>query len=216
MDRRGRRQSGRCRPDHSLQVEYSDIASVVTSLPAPVHLLGHSSGARFALGAALQAPNLAGLILYEPPAPEKVSDAALESLDRLEAAGDRVGVLRLFLVDIVGNTEDDFAFIQGRPVWPIMLDNALSLPSELRAVRHYRFDPSALAALAVPTLVLVGELSGPEVHHTASRVAGVLPDARISTLPGQGHGAMFSAPGLLASELRRFVDSLPPRAPRPK
>lgn len=208
MDRRGRRQSGPFRPDHSLEVEYSDIASVVASLPAPVHLLGHSSGARFALHAALHAPGLAGLMLYEPPAPERVSDTALESLDRLEAAGDRLGLLHLFLVDIVGNSEEDFAFIQGRPIWPLVLDNALTLAPELRAARDYRFDPSALAQLAVPTLVLVGELSGPEVHGTASQVAGALPDARLVALPAQGHGAMFSAPELLASEVRRFVDAL--------
>lgn len=85
MDRRGRRQSGQAQPGHSLQVEYGDIASVVTSIPGPVHLLGHSSGARFALHAAPRAPKLASLILYEPPAPENFSDAALESLDRLGA-----------------------------------------------------------------------------------------------------------------------------------
>lgn len=208
MDRRGRRQSGRCRLDHSLQVEYDDIASVVTSLPGPVHLLGHSSGARFALQAAPRAPNLASLILYEPPPPETFSDAALESLDRLEAAGDRLGILRTFLVDIVGNTEDAFDFIRQRPIWPLMVDNALTLPAELRAVLHYRFDPSSLAGLAVPTLVLVGELSGPEVRRTASEVAEALSDASVVTLPGQGHGAMFSAPELLASEVRRFVETL--------
>ncbi len=211
MDRRGHRLSGPSRPGHSLEVEYGDIATVVTSIPGPVHLLGHSSGARFALQAARRAPNLASLILYEPPATETISDAALESLDQLEAAGDRVGILRLFFVDVVGNTEDDFASIQRRPIWPIMLDNALTLPSELRATRQYRFDPSPLAELNVPTLVLIGELSGPEVRGAASHVAEALPDARVATLPGQGHGAMFTAPELLGAEVQSFVDTLPAR-----
>lgn len=210
MDRRGRRQSGPLRPDHSLQVEYADIASVVTSFAGPVHLLGHSSGARFALHAALSAPNLASLILYEPPAPETFSDTALEALDQLEEAGDRLGILRLFLVEMVGNSEDAFAFIQQRPIWPIMLDNALTLPSELRAASHYRFDAFDFAALAVPTLVLVGELSGPEVVGAALQLTEALPDAKGITLPGQGHGAMFTAPHLFASEVQRFVKRLSP------
>lgn len=111
---------------------------------------------------------------------------------------------------MVGNSEDAFAFIQQRPIWPIMLDNALTLPAELRSARRYRFDPSEVAGLAVPTLVLVGELSGPEVVDAARQVSEALPDARTVILPGQGHGAMFTAPDLFASELRCFVESLDP------
>lgn len=208
MDRRGRRRSGALRPGHHLEVEYGDIASVITSLGRPVHLLGHSSGARFALHAALLAPNVASLMLYEPPPPETISDATLEGLDVLAAAGDRLGILRLFLVDVAGDDEDAFAFIQQRPIWPIMLDNALTLPAELRAARQYRFERSCFAQLALPTLVMVGGLSGPEVKATAAQVAEALPDARTVTLPGQGHGAMFSAPGLFVAEVQRFVDDL--------
>lgn len=208
MDRRGRGRSGPLRPGHSLEVEYGDVAAMVASLDGPVHLLGHSSGARFALQAALRVSNLASLILYEPPEPEVVSDSVLEALDRLEAAGDRVGILRLFLIDVLDNGEDAFEFLQERPIWPIMLDNALTLPAELRASRHYRLDLAPLADLAVPTLVLVGELSGPEVQAPAQQIAESLPDATVVTLAGQGHGAMLSAPELFASEVARFVHGL--------
>ena len=208
MDRRGRGLSGPLRAGHSLEVEYADVAAMAGSIDGPVHLLGHSSGARFALQAALRVSNLASLILYEPPDPEVISDAVLESLDRLEGAGDRVGILRLFLLDILDNGEDAFDFIRERPIWPIMLDNALTLPAELRASRHYRLDLAPLADLGVPTLVLIGELSGPEVQSPARRIAGSLPDAAVVTLPGQGHGAMLSAPELFASEVARFVHGL--------
>ncbi len=213
MNRRGRRGSGPVRPGHSLDVEYGDIATVATSIPGPVHLVGHSSGARFALHAARRAPNVASLILYEPPAPERLPDAVLESLDALEAAGDRQGILRLFLLDVLGNAEEALDFIQARPIWPIMLDNALTLPAELRAARRYHLEPAALAAVAIPTAVLVGELSGPEVHATAREVAGALADAVVVTLPGQGHGAMLSAPELFASAVERFVSGVAARRP---
>ena len=206
MDRRGRGGSGPLRADHSLDAEYGDIAAVAAAAGETMYLVGHSSGARFALHAALRIENLAGLVLYEPPAPENVSEDVLARLAVLEAAADRVGILRTFFVDVVGDDEDSFASLRERPVWPLMLHNALTVPAELRAVRHYRFDPAAFAALAVPTLLLVGELSDPEVAAVSHRIAAVLPDARVATLPGQGHGAMFAAPDLFAAAIEDFVD----------
>ncbi len=105
MDRRGRGSSGPIGPSHSLAVEYGDIVAVARSIGEPVHLFGHSSGARFALHAASQIPDLASLILYEPPEPKIFPEHLLEALSRLEASADREGLLRLFLVDFVGNSE---------------------------------------------------------------------------------------------------------------
>ncbi|HEX2024350.1 MAG TPA: alpha/beta hydrolase [Acidimicrobiales bacterium] len=205
MDRRGRGLSGPLRDDHSLEVECGDVAAVAASLDGPVHVLGHSGGARLALHAAPSIPEVARLVLYEPPPPERFADGVLERLAALEEAGDREGILRTFLLDVAGNDEEDYAFIQGRPVWPLMLDNALSLPAELRAVSRYRFDPAAVAGIAAPTLCLVGGESGPEVREATERIVAALPDARTRILPGQGHGAMFTAPDLLAWEVERFL-----------
>jgi pimeloyl-ACP methyl ester carboxylesterase len=205
MNRRGRRGSGPIRAGHSLEVEYGDVAAVVGSIPGPVHLLGHSSGARFALHAAGRTSNVASLILYEPPAPESLSDEVLASLSRLEAAGDQEGILRVFLLDVLENTDEDLEALRQRPIWPLLLDNALTLPAELLAARRYRLDPSELADLPVPTAVLVGQLSGPEVRAPAREVAASLPDATVVPLPGAGHGAMFSDPELFAAEVARFI-----------
>jgi len=208
MDRRGRGTSGPWRADHSLATEYGDIAAVAAAMTGPVHLLGHSSGARFALHAALRIPTLASLILYEPPAPELLTTARMDELAGLEASGDRRGILRLFLVDAVGMGEEDFAAIEARPIWPLMMDNALTLPAELRTVRSYRFDPAEFAHYSTPTLLLLGALSDPEVAGVTHQLAGVLAGATVVKLGGQGHGAMFSNPGLLAGEVRRFIGGL--------
>ena len=205
MERRGRGRSGPYGSGHSLAVEYGDIVAVAAAFDEPVHLLGHSSGARFALHAAPRIDGLASLMLYEPPAPENLSEALLQALDALAEAGDRRGVLRGFFVDGVGMEEDDFPLLAERPVWPIMLDNALTLPAELRAVRDYRFDPSDVDTLEAPALLLLGETTEAEVATVTREVAAALPRAEVRLLAGQGHGAMFSAPELLASEIRRFV-----------
>lgn len=216
MDRRGRGASGPLRPDHSLEAEYADVAAVALAAarpPAPVWLLGHSSGARLALHGALAVPNLAGLVLYEPPAPETFGRGVLESLASLEQAQDREAILRTFLMDVAGNDAASEAFLRTRPVWPLMLENALTLPAELRAAARYRFEPSAFADLRVPTTCLVGGRSGPELHLVAARLADALPDAQVRVLPGQGHGAMFTAPWLLASELDLLLTRAAPGAP---
>ena len=205
MDRRGRGLSGPLREDHSLETEYGDIAALAASMEGPVHVLGHSSGARLALHAAPRVPVLGGLVLYEPPAPETLTDGVLDDLAALEAAGDREGILRTFLLEVAGNDDEAYDFVRGRPIWPLMVDNALTLPSELRAVRGYRFDAATVADVAAPTLCLVGGLSGPELWEAASQVVVALPRARVQVLPGQGHGAMFSAPALLASVVERFL-----------
>jgi len=205
MDRRGRGASGPLGPDHSLEAEYGDVAAVAGAVDGPVHVVGHSSGARFALHAALLIPGLASLVLYEPPPPETFADGVLEALEALGAAGDREGILRTFIIDVAGNDSEALAFIRTRPIWPIMMDNALTLPAEMRAASGYRFEPSVFARLAVPTLCLLGEHSGPELGRVARTIVGSLPDACVRTLPGQGHGAMFSAPELLAAEVGSWV-----------
>ncbi|MFN2607297.1 MAG: alpha/beta fold hydrolase [Acidimicrobiales bacterium] len=212
MDRRGRGGSGPLRPDHSLATEYGDVAAAAATLAAAggrVAVVGHSSGARFALHAALQAPDLAALVLYEPPPPEHLPRPVLDDLAALEAAGDREGILRTFLLEAAGNDEAALAELRARPIWPIMLDNALTLPAELRAVAPYRFDRSAVADLAVPTLCLLGEESGPELRRVTEEIVAALPDASLLVLAGQGHGAMMSAPALFVAEVRRFLDVHP-------
>jgi pimeloyl-ACP methyl ester carboxylesterase len=209
MDRRGRGSSGPIAAGHSRETEYGDIAAVAAAAPGPVHVVGHSSGARFALHAGPRIPTLAGLVLYEPPPPETLTPEVLDALAAAEEAQDRERILATFLLEVAGNDEQALAWIRRRPIWPLMLDNALTLPAELRAVRGYHFDPAELAGWAVPTLCLVGGTSGAELRAVVDQIAASLADVRVRTLPGQGHGAMFSAPELFAAEVEAFVDSLP-------
>ncbi|MGI9032309.1 MAG: hypothetical protein DLM54_06460 [Acidimicrobiales bacterium] len=208
MDRRGRGASGSIGPGHSAEREHADIAAVATSVDGPVHMVGHSSGARFVLHAAQLIPNVASMVLYEPPLPETLTPEILESLRAAEAAGDREAVLATFLLDVAGNDEEALTFIRSRPIWPLMVDNALTLPAELRAVRGYRFRPAEFAGWSVPVLCLVGGSSEPQQSTVVDEIVAALAGAQVVALPGQGHGAMFSAPELFAAEIERFVDSL--------
>lgn len=71
--RRGR--GGSCDgPAYSYDREVEDVLAVLAATGDPAHLMGHSSGAVYALLAASHAPSLRSLILYELPV-----------LDRLDA-----------------------------------------------------------------------------------------------------------------------------------
>lgn len=65
MDRWGRGAS-EDHAEYSLESEVDDIGAVLETAGPDAFLFGHSSGAIYALEAALQYP-IAGLVLYEPP-----------------------------------------------------------------------------------------------------------------------------------------------------
>lgn len=216
IDRRGRRGSGPQGPGHSLYDDARDIAAVAATMPAPRYLVGHSSGARCCLLAAADIADLAGLVLFEPPESADVPDELLDRIERLAADKDPEGVLRAFFVEAVGMAEADFAALRNRPIWPVMMDNAPTMPAELRAARAFDLEREHLSCLEMPTLLLVGGESGPELRQVVDDLALNLPRSTVVTLAGQGHGAMCSAPAQFAAVLREFVDAVGSGGFRPR
>lgn len=205
IDRRGRGGSGAIRPGHSVAREAEDIAAVIQGIPGPVHLLGHSSGARYAMEAALLVGTLASLVLYEPSLLGRVTAPALEALAACEAAGDRDGVLRVWQVDIIGNTTEGFAALQRSRMWPLMRENALTLGPEVRALAAYEPRLERFARLPYPVLLLLGGASDAAMTATVRDVHAAIPHSELVVLPGQRHSAMLAAPDLFAATVRAFV-----------
>jgi pimeloyl-ACP methyl ester carboxylesterase len=207
MDRRGRGVSGPFGDDHTIERDYEDVAAVMATAPEPVHLVGHSSGARYAMHAALGPSAVRGLVLYEPALFRPMPPEILDDLARAEANGDRDLALTIFLRDVLGMREDDLAARRTSPVWGYWRQQALTLPPEMRSLTDYRFDPTDFAGLAVPTLLLLGSKSPPPVRQAVEAIAAAIPDSRIAILEGQGHSAITDAPQLVVRELRTFFAS---------
>ena len=91
------------------------------------------------------------------------------------------------------------------PGWKARLAACPTVPREFRAERDFRFDDLRLGDLGASALLLVGSESPVWAHLSTAAYAAAIPDARISTLEGQGHGAAASAPELVAAELRGFL-----------
>jgi pimeloyl-ACP methyl ester carboxylesterase len=208
VDRRGRGGSGDT-PPYAVEREVEDIVAVVDALRGPVSLVGHSSGAILALQAAPRiGDRLHRLVLYEPPiffgADRRPADLA-DRLDALLAAGDREAVVRTFLREGPGRTEAQIAQMQRAPRWPEFLALAHTLAYDARVQGTYVFDPDRLRAVSVPTLVLLGGASPPDMAAGMEALAAALPQGEIALLPGQEHSAHVTAPHLVAHELLRFL-----------
>ena len=104
-DRRGRGESGDTAP-YAVEREVEDIAAVVETVGAPVHLYGISSGGMLALEAAARlASDVAKLVLYEIPfvvdeSRPPVGAEVAARLDALVAAGRRGAAVKLFMREV--------------------------------------------------------------------------------------------------------------------
>jgi pimeloyl-ACP methyl ester carboxylesterase len=195
MDRRGRGRSGDTEP-YALEREFEDVVAVVEAQADPAHVVGASWGAACALGAALRTDRIRSLVLSEPPVaflthPE-LPDLVART-EKLLEAGDAEGILQAFY-GFIGEPAA-LELLRGFPAaWQQMVRDAPTIPRELRAGAATRLEDYDFAAIDVPTVILVGELSAVEFHDGAAWVAERLPNARVQTIPGQSHAAQAVAP----------------------
>lgn len=205
VDRRGRGASGDT-ASYAIEREYEDLAAVIDTIGRPVNLLGHSYGARCALGAVLLTPHVDRLILYEPALTGDVYPRGF--FERLQAdldAGHREDVLTAFFREIVRVPPHELAMLRSSPAWQGRIQAAQTIVRETRATKQYKFEPERYVDFTTPTLLLLGGDSPPPFKAAMDEVQAALASSRIAVLPGQRHAAMDTAPQLFTSEVIRFL-----------
>lgn len=207
VDRRGRGESGDA-DRYAIEREVEDVLAVIGAVGEPVHLLGHSYGAIIALEAAMRTDRLRGLILYEPPiavGADRVPDDLGERLAAILATDDREAVLVTFLQEGPRYPQEVIAARRALPNWSDALALAPTLPRETQTVHRYALDPARVAAVEVPTLLLLGSEIPPFFRPAIEALHATLPQSEMVVLPGQHHNAMETAPELFAATVDRFV-----------
>ena len=203
IDRRGRGGSGDA-TDYSIEDEFGDVAAVVDAIGEPVDLLGHSYGALCALEASMRTAGVRRLVLYEPPLGPVAPREFVNRLATLHAQGQREETVTAVL-EFIGMPPEQIELVKSLPSWPNRVAAAHTVVREFQAEEAYVFQPERFAALTVPTLLLVGTDSPPEILAAHDAVSAAVPDAGVVTLSGQGHVAMLTAPDLFAREVLRFL-----------
>lgn len=144
----------------------------------------------------------------EPPAgplAELEPPGLQERMVALLAADDREGILVTGYRDIAGLSDAQIDDLRSQSGWPDRLVAAHTVPRELATPFEQVFDPVQAANVAVPALVLVGSETSEAFKASAEIVAGALPAAHITILPGQAHGAEMSAPEVVADAVLDFL-----------
>ncbi|WP_254769209.1 alpha/beta fold hydrolase [Salinilacihabitans rarus] len=197
---------------YGVEPQFDDVVSVVESINEPVHLLGHSGGANFALGAAPRIDNLRSLILYEPyiPSDEDVDDVeeTIAEMIALLDEGRNERALALFLGDVAQLTADELDELRSAPIWDAHVNtfHQTLLPG-LETFEEHEWDLTTFEDLSTPTLLLVGSESG-HLKETGEELHDTLPSSRLTTFDGHGHAANIVAPDRFTDEVLSFISEV--------
>jgi pimeloyl-ACP methyl ester carboxylesterase len=77
----------------------------------------------------------------------------------------------------------------------------------MRELEDLPHDVEHMAAISAPTLMLYGSRTAPHLRRSTTAIAGAIPGARLIELPGQGHGALTTAPDLVANAILEHGDA---------
>jgi pimeloyl-ACP methyl ester carboxylesterase len=173
----------------------------------PVDVLGHSFGGICALEAALLTPNIRKLVLYEP-APPGFKEAP-GTIDQMQAAldsGDRKGVLSTFFLEAAGLTPSELKLMRSVPAWQGRVAAAHTILREIKSIETLPpFEADRFGRLETQALLLLGGDSIAEYKETIEQIHHILPNSRITVMPGQQHVAMNTAPELFVQEVLDFL-----------
>ncbi|ELY41523.1 alpha/beta fold hydrolase [Natronorubrum tibetense] len=205
MDRRNHGDS-ESSDDVSVEAQFDDVVAVVESIDDPVHLLGHSAGANFALGAAPRIDNLRSLILHEPAGEPSDEDRdVIEEMMALLDEGQNEQALALFLGDFAQFSSDELDELRSAPIWDTHTDTFhQTLLPLIEAHGEVESDLTPFEDLSTPTLLLVGSESG-WLKNMAEELHDTLPNSRLATFEGHGHAPHLVAPDRCADKVLSFI-----------
>lgn len=210
MDRRGFGASGDA-PGYTIERDFEDVAAVVDAVAArtgePVALWGHSYGASCAMGGAALTGNVSHLLLYEPSLGLRYPAGWVDEVEQAVAEGDPETAVVRVLRDLLELTDEQIEDMRASPQWAGRVATAPTVPRECRAEESWSYRPGQFDAITVPTLLLSGSDSPPDLKKATDDAAAAIPHARIRVLAGHEHIAHRTDPALVAAIIREFIAS---------
>jgi pimeloyl-ACP methyl ester carboxylesterase len=109
------------------------------------------------------------------------------------------------LTEVVGLPENEIADMRAAANWPERVAYAPTIAREARISDGWQWRPDGFAGIRVPTVLLTGSESTPELAAITSSAAAAIPGARVHVLEGHGHMAVRFAPAVVAEVLRDWL-----------
>lgn len=197
-------------PDQSTERHVQDVVAFAESIGEPVTLVGESGGCSLVLGAVQHTAAVASVVAYEPFTFEALGEEeaaefseAFERMATVAAEGDLADAARTFSEGIA--TDEEMAAMAESDEFEKL---APTIPLVLKGVEQTEdrpTDPSSLASITVPVLLLKGTQSRPLLQAGVSYVAEYLPDAHVREIAGVGHLAPTVAPEPLADQISEYL-----------
>ncbi len=200
---------------------YRDVLILLDSLGIEkAHLVGASFGGRVAIDFSLAFPErVLSLLLCAPAVSGSPPTPEVDRIDSTEEAflkdGDLEGAalfdIRTWVVGPFRKPEDVSPVLQQR-VMEMLLQN-LSLPSP-NGAQSVPLEPRAMTRLEdihVPTLVVIGDRDISSFQELSATVAGRIPDAKRTVVPGAAHMVNMEKPEVFNRVLIDFIRELSER-----
>lgn len=210
-------------PPFSLALEVDAVIGllreVATTHGEPARVFAHSWGGLVALEAATRAPALFRcLAVYEPVI---VGLVAHEGSDEAKAQVARIADIMQIPIDDDGGRRWVEAFVDwwNAPGFfsrmppaqqQAHVDTARQSRREAGCVPQMTLSLTALAALTVPTLFMVGETSPACAREATRLAAGAMPRARLEVVAGAGHMGPLTHGPLVNGLVATFFEALSP------
>ena len=213
FDRRGRGQSGDPQP-YDPAHELEDIAALIDIAGGSAALASGSGGCAIALDAASAlGGRVTGLYLYEPPFIVDDSRSPgpadyIEHVEGLIAVGKRSEAVEYVMTEMVGVPAQYIEPMKRDPSWEDMVRYAHTFVYEgriLRGLQDGKPLPPERWSINAPIAVAIGGEGESYFRVGADALSALLPKVTVLTLPGQGHGAFWAAPGPVAEQIREFL-----------
>lgn len=206
VNRRGRAPSPALGANYGVATEIADLAGIIGTLEAPVHLFGWSYGGLIAIEAALNRLPLRSLIAYEPVS-APFAPEAITPIRKALLTGDTGEAVTIINRDVSGFDETYLRDLRNQPVWPHLLTMAESLGDEMAAINAFPPRYESYDALGAITTLIVGAMSEDHALYGAAfhRFAQAMPQAHVETMQGQGHLAHVDDPAALGVHITRAL-----------
>ncbi|UUC52287.1 alpha/beta hydrolase [Pseudomonas citronellolis] len=206
--------------DFTTAQHVEDLLALIERLDEPVHLLGHSRGGNICLRLALAAPGrLRSLVLCDPGGDfaADLFQAAGVPVPAAPAERNRFREQALQLIrqgEVEAGLELFVDTVSGSGIWrrssrhfrDMATDNAMTLIGQV-ADRPEPLGRARLATLAVPALLLRGELSPEPFPQVVEALAQALPDVHSQVIAGASHGMNATRPAAFNRAVLEFIDA---------